>query len=328
MRFEITGFLPQETRKKLFELVYEVYEARARDPERRSGRGRPPTNKAIAEALGVSIGTIKAWKAGEFQGNDRNALRLLEKALELNPRKTLKILEEDVGRHLALYYKIVTSIEGRDGAPDYVIPVGIPKELRSELDEVATRGNKTVGSIVREAINEYLESQRAGKKMPSLWLRILNLLEAEGPLTEHQIIQKLQAHKTEVHRELTKLMKTNLVRRAWIKEGPRGWLSDKLRILLVEGRRPDPIYYLPSQRNKVAQILIKMLKKPKTENEKNVMMELIKNSELDSFLEKYLTFWAEGKFSEWGRMAWSKKEEAGERIEKPEILPLEGFGMT
>ena len=106
MRFEITGFLPQETRKKLFELVYEVYEARARDPERRSGRGRPPTNKAIAEALGVSIGTIKAWKAGEFQGNDRNALRLLEKALELRPRKTLEILREDLELHRALVEEV------------------------------------------------------------------------------------------------------------------------------------------------------------------------------------------------------------------------------
>ena len=106
MRFEITGFLPQETRKKLFELVYEVYEARARDPERRSGRGRPPTNKAIAEALGVSIGTIKAWKAGEFQGNDRNALRLLEKALELRPKETLQILREDLELHRALFEEV------------------------------------------------------------------------------------------------------------------------------------------------------------------------------------------------------------------------------
>ena len=136
MRFEITGFLPQETRKKLFELVYEVYEARARDPERRSGRGRPPTNKAIAEALGVSIGTIKAWKAGEFQGNDRNALRLLEKALELRPREALQILREDLELHRAL----VEEIEAEYGLKE------TEKEAEKEAGEEA--GKKARFSIL------------------------------------------------------------------------------------------------------------------------------------------------------------------------------------
>ncbi|RLG58957.1 hypothetical protein DRN86_04990 [Candidatus Geothermarchaeota archaeon] len=106
MRFEITGFLPQRTRKRLFQLVYDVYRARASDPERRSGKGKPAVNKAMAEDLGVSVETIKAWKADKFQGADRNAFKLLEKALELRPRETLEILREDLEMHRALVEEI------------------------------------------------------------------------------------------------------------------------------------------------------------------------------------------------------------------------------
>jgi len=122
----IAGFMPPETRKRLFELVYEVYKARARDPERRSGRGRPAINKAMAEALGVSVETIKAWKANRFQGCDRNAIRLLEKALDLMPKKTLEILREDLEAHKAL----VEELEAEYGSEE-PIKRGIASILKS-----------------------------------------------------------------------------------------------------------------------------------------------------------------------------------------------------
>jgi len=98
----IIHFITPETRRKLFEIVYNVYWVKAREEKPREKGAKPIVNKAIAEDLGVSPQTVKAWKAGRSKGSDECILKLLEKALELEPEETLEILREDLRKHKAI----------------------------------------------------------------------------------------------------------------------------------------------------------------------------------------------------------------------------------
>jgi len=105
----IIHFITPETRRKLFEIVYNAYWIKAREEKPKEKGARPVVNKAMAMDLGVSTQTIKAWKAGRSHGSDECVLKLLEKALELRPEETLEALRDDLRRHKA----IVEAIEAR-----------------------------------------------------------------------------------------------------------------------------------------------------------------------------------------------------------------------
>jgi len=131
--------------------------------------------------------------------------------------------------------------------------------------------------------------------MTELWLRILNLLNREGPLTSYQIAKRLKTSRNSVQGAIKKLTETGIVRKAWITKRRTPTRSRKLETVVVGGRKLAPIYYLPSQKQKVAKILVKKLKKPKNRHEKKSMSYLLKNSELEPWLESFIKNWAEGK---------------------------------
>jgi len=110
---EVVRYMPQSTRKKLFELVYEKYVSLAKSEfknrDKGGRRGRVPIDSALADAIGVSPITIRAWKHDVFQGCDENIAKLLRLALRLEPNKTVELLMKDVERHREIVEKLSQS---------------------------------------------------------------------------------------------------------------------------------------------------------------------------------------------------------------------------
>jgi len=67
----------------------------------------------LAEDLSVSPRTIQRWAAGGAQGSDKNIDKLINRAYQLDPEKTLKIIERDLERH-RLH---VERVKARGGIP-------------------------------------------------------------------------------------------------------------------------------------------------------------------------------------------------------------------
>jgi len=82
-------------RYQLFNLVRKETEEMLKKKNRRS-RGRLPVLKVVADELGVSVATLKAWGRGSWQASNINTSRLLAKAFEMDAEKTLEILREDL----------------------------------------------------------------------------------------------------------------------------------------------------------------------------------------------------------------------------------------
>ena len=147
MRRGIIHFITPETRRKLFEIVYNAYWIKAREEKPKGKGGKPVVNKAMAEDLGVSPQTVKMWKAGRSHGSDECVLKLLKKALELRPRETLQVLREDLERHRAL----VEAIEAEAESP--------------ERDE---KGEKLIETIERQTKEIIAHKRRMSSLLRSL----------------------------------------------------------------------------------------------------------------------------------------------------------------
>jgi len=95
--------LSDEVKNKLFDLmerrVRERLE-RARAEGELARKGRLPILQVLAEELGVGTTTIKAWKSHKWCATGENAVKLLKKTFELDPKGTLEILRSDAENYI------------------------------------------------------------------------------------------------------------------------------------------------------------------------------------------------------------------------------------
>ena len=74
----------------------------------------PPT-MVLANQLKVTQRTVQRWVSGGVQSCNVNADRLISLAFELNPKDTLKILDEDYRRHQEELDLMVNDYNERQG---------------------------------------------------------------------------------------------------------------------------------------------------------------------------------------------------------------------
>lgn len=74
----------------------------------------PPTQE-LADHLKVTQRTVQRWVSGGVQSCNVNADRLISLAFELNPKDTLKILDEDYRRHQEELDLMVNDYNERQG---------------------------------------------------------------------------------------------------------------------------------------------------------------------------------------------------------------------
>ena len=123
---------------------------------------------------------------------------------------------------------------------------------------------------------------------------VLNLLSSLGPMTSDEIAKLLNVDKTKARATLYGLVRLGLVKRAWLTKRRRQTGVKSTDFIMVEGGRQKPIYYVPQHRKRVFKMLTRILKKPMTPGEKKSMLYLIRNSELEPYLEERLKRWAHG----------------------------------
>lgn len=123
---------------------------------------------------------------------------------------------------------------------------------------------------------------------------VLSLLNNFGPMTSDQIAKLLNIDKIKARTTLYSLVRLGLVKRAWLTKKRRQTRVKSTDFIMVEGGRQKPIYYVPQHRKRVFKILTRILKKPTTPGEKRSMFYLIRNSELEPYLEERLRRWAHG----------------------------------
>jgi len=109
---KLSEHLSRGARRKLFNLVREKVEERLKREKR--GCGRPPVLRVVAAELGLSVATLKAWSRGHWQASNINAEKLLKKASELDQKRTLEILRED----LAAYSQAIREVRPSTTPPD------------------------------------------------------------------------------------------------------------------------------------------------------------------------------------------------------------------
>jgi len=90
----LSEHLSRLARFELFNLVRKMTEEELK--KNRRSRGRLPVLKVVADELGVSVATVKAWGKGSWQASNVNTSRLLAKAFEMDSEKALEILREDL----------------------------------------------------------------------------------------------------------------------------------------------------------------------------------------------------------------------------------------
>ncbi|RLG73600.1 MAG: hypothetical protein DRO14_06530 [Thermoprotei archaeon] len=111
---ELAEYLPRKTRRRIFLMLYEHFEKRAKKLKESGESKRPPVIEALAEEIGVNPLTITYWKGGRFAPTGVSIWGLLEAALKFEPEKTLEILREDLERHRELIEMLMGKPQNRE----------------------------------------------------------------------------------------------------------------------------------------------------------------------------------------------------------------------